>query len=481
MYLKPLISLVLLAIISSSLVGCSTDDDNSVENDKFVVAFKSPSTSFSEDEIDKEIQLVFSEPAPTDGHIELTLITTDLLYGEDKDFTTTPLQKDGVISIPIESGSSKTSFILHRNANGVTPENAEQSVSFSIAAVILPNGNGSSQGNTSIEVFFSEKASLGGTVNPDIGGPNEPNQVYVSLANARQTKVRRDRWDLGFYAGDGFYVKLNSSMYMFAGALNSTNIDEVTAADVTELKAKMNFLTEGSDQYVDDPSGDLDNTAIQPIDAQDENNAVYLLKLGNDIGTNTPSQGSVAVAGDERGFMKIRVLRRNDGYELQYAELDASSHESVMIPKRAGHNFSFFSLNNHSLVEVEPAKTAWDLNFSVNTEVLDLPDGGLSAYGFSDYVTTNTLAGVKAYRVSTIDFGYDKFSKSDIDQSAFQFDQRVIGSSWREVTPPERKLFDDVFYVLEDAGGNTYKLKFTAFENENGIRGYPEFKYELLN
>ena len=44
----------------------------------------------------------------------------------------------------------------------------------------------------------------------------------------------------------------------------------------------------------------------------------------------------------------------------------------------------------------------------------------------------------------------------------------------------DKVLIDNIFYVIKDPNGNIYKLKFTGLLNNNGARGYPEFKYELL-
>src|SRR5699024_8999730 len=105
----------------------------------------------------------------------------------------------------------------------------------------------------------------GSSIKPEVGGPNEPNQVYVSLKSERQTVVRRDSWDLGFYSGDQFRVILNGSLKMFAGAIEATDIDAVNEDDFDTLKPKMALLSSGSDQFVDDPSGDINKTAIGEI------------------------------------------------------------------------------------------------------------------------------------------------------------------------------------------------------------------------
>ncbi|WP_304158055.1 HmuY family protein, partial [Mesonia mobilis] len=106
--------------------------------------------------------------------------------------------------------------------------------------------------------------------------------------------------------------------------------------------------------------------------------------------------------------------------------------------------------------------------------------GGQTAYGFSDYVTTNVLAETKAYEVSANEnLNYQNFALEDIDENEFEIDQRVIGSNWRDVF--SQSVTPNLFYVIEDPDGNLYKLRFTALVNENGVRGYPSFEYSLLN
>lgn len=470
------LSLLFVALLA---ISCSNDDYPGQED--FVVAFEKTSDNYSGEEISKTINLVFSTPAPEDGTVDLIFNSETLLYGEDKDFSSEPSVSGGVISVPFSKGSSSTSFSIFKHTDVLPGE--EKSIKFDIAEVITPDFPAYTQGNTSLQVNFSESASLGGSISPEVGGPNEPNQVYVHLASQTETAVRRDVWDLGFYSGDGFYVKLNSSLYMFAGSLETTQMNAINSSSslVSELKNKMNFLVEGSDKFVDHPKGDLDKLAIQEISENDEENPVYLVKMGNEIGTDTPETGSVAVAGADRGWKKIRILRQGEDYLLQYANLDDTQFQETVISKTPGYSFTFYSMVNAQIAQVEPEAGSWDLNFTVNIEIENLPGtGSQTAYGFSDYVQTNSLGNVEAYRVSTNDFSYEDFTSSDIDENQLVKDQRIIGSSWRNTIPPDRGVLSTIFYVLKDSAGNYYKLKFTAMENENGLRGYPKFKYELL-
>lgn len=474
--MRNFLHLILCVVIVGSFSGCDKEDYPGIH--ELVVAFENPSERFAENEYEKNIKLVFSHPTPEDGMVKISFSATNLIYGEHDDFIINPEPIDGNIELFIPQESREVNFLVQRLTEVFPGE--DKQISFEIETVSMENIQVFSQGNTEMFLSFSERASMGGSINPEVGGPNQPNLVYVNLSAKSQTKIRRDVWDLGFYSGEDFHVRLNNSLYMFAGALDFTNIDEVSETDVSDLKPMMDFLIEGSDVYVDHPDGDLNKLAIHPISENDFENPVYLLKMGNEIGTETPEPGGVAVSGAERGWKKIRILRRGNAYLLQYADLNSSTHNEVEITKSDNFNFTFFSFTSENSVSVEPEHTEWDLNFTVSSGIAEFPGAGQTAYGYPDYVAINHLGDVQGYPVSVDSFRYSDFSLSDIEEEQFSSKQDIIGSDWRNTMPPNRGINTNIFYVIKDSKGNLYKLRFTALENENGERGYPEFEYRLL-
>lgn len=479
-----------LLVVLGTLYSCSNNDNN-INIDDFVVGFENPSEDLSHINGQKTITLSFSKAAPEQGIIHLSYAPQNLKYGKENDFTTNPSGEEGSIAVPVKQDSASASLTIHKFSKALPEE--KKSILFTIDNIELGTGDhltyGASGGNTSTTVNFSKSASLGGELKPEVGGPNEPYQVYVNLKSKEQTQVQRDSWDLGFYAGNEFRIKLNSSLKMFAAATTYTNIDKVNEDNIEELMPKMALLSPGSDQFVDDPSGNINKTAInEPVDKASKN-PVYLINLGDQLGEETPETGSVAVDKSDpdepekgkRGWKKIKILKKDDHYILQYANLEESSHHEVTIPKTPNYNFVFFSFTTNEIVDVEPQKSNWDLNFTTFTNTLELPGDigdGKSAYGYSDFVVTNRLGGVQAYQISTDEISYEDFSKDKIEQKKMEKDQRVIGDGWRDVF--EHAPTSDVFYAIQDAEGNLYKLKFTALVNEDGERGYPAFEYALL-
>ena len=274
----------------------------------------------------------------------------------------------------------------------------------------------------------------GASVAPNVGGPNEPNQVYIDLSSNTSATVQRDSWDLGFYSGTEFRVVINGSIYMAVTALTETDIDAVnsTNTEVLELQPKVAVGTfdAANTAYVDAPDGTITETAIAEISDTDTNNPVYLVNLGFEVGIETPATGSVAVSGDSRGWKKIRILRTGENYMLQYADLDDKTHQEMSISKNTDYNFTFFSFNTENEVNVEPETVNWDLNFTVFTNEII----GYGSYGYTDYVVNNNKANAQVYMVDTeidTDLTYADFTLANVIESNFTNDQRSIGSGWR--------------------------------------------------
>ena len=344
----------------------------------------------------------------------------------------------------------------------------------------------------------SDDDNKGGNVTPPVseavveatvGGPNQPNQVYIDLSTSAQTSIQRDSWDLGFATGSDFRVIINGSIKMAVKQLETTNIDEVQNSDSS---VAVGYSTDATWGYVDNPTGVLtgngggEGTAIAAISATESDNKVYLVNLGFEVATTPPASG-VALDGDARGWKKIRITRNGNGYTLQYADLDSTTHQTVNISKNADFNFTFFSLTAGQTVNVQPEKDKWDLNFTGFTNYYPFGSGSIT-YFFADFITTNIHGGTKAYMVLSSeedrDNDYAAFTIDSVvetDFTASSSDQRILGDTWRTSGGPAGgpTIRNDRFYVVKDAAGNVYKLKFLALSRD-GVRGYPVFEYELL-
>lgn len=185
-------------------------------------------------------------------------------------------------------------------------------------------------------------------------------------------------------------------------------------------------------------------------------------------------------------FKKIRVLRNGTGYTIQYANLGDNTFQTANVEKNSSYNFRFFSFASKGVVSVEPAKDRWDLVWGWSFyKALD--KGIWIPYAFSDLIFTNSMNGVQVAEVLNTTVSYESFSETHIAAQTFNTKRDAIGSNWRvtqtgEGLPPVGVL-KDRFYVVKDAAGNVYKLKFISFHAGNtdgGTRGYPKLEFKLV-
>lgn len=465
---KPILFASILSLIS--MVSCNSDDsstDNGSQN--MSVSFKTPSSTASSAE--SSIALVFSKPITSSGVITINYNEQDVVYGTD--YTLLPNGTSGVVEIPYSSGVTEVNFVFNKLIDAL--ENEDKSVTFTITS--LADSTISIQGNSSHLISFNPVASLGGNVLAEVGGSTQPNQVYFDFSSAHQQSVARDSWDLGFYSGNEYRVVLNGSIKMAVKQLEITDITQVVSSDET---VAVGTFEASNMVYVDQPYGNISGTAIAEISANEQENKVYLVNLGNAVPTSPASSGSVNTSGDSRGWMKIKINRASNGYQLLYAPITSTTFTEVNIPKQSAYNFTFFSLLNQQTVNVEPAKDAWDIKFTTFTNEIS----GYGSYFYSDFVLTNTKGGVTAYKVEETDtVNYANFSASNVDQNNFSTelakDQRVVGANWRSTQPLQ--LYNNVFFILKDASGNIYKFKFSQLQDPTtNERGFPKFEYKKL-
>lgn len=462
---KSITHILVIILVVFNFNSCS--EENTLQSDPFVVAFESLSANLVTIETDQTIALVYSETSIESGTVNIQINSENATYGID--FTTIPEPIGSTITLPISAGEIKNAIVFNK-LNPFLDETSR--IEFKITSINYQNSN--IQGYTNF--LLNASASLGGSMEPEVSGPNEGNQVFIDLSSKASILIQRDSWDLGFYCGDDFRVGINGSIYMAAAQLNVTDIDAVTQNSVSSLQSQVAIGTfnPANAAYIDAPSGSILETAIAEISDNDSDNKVYLINLGYEVGTATPAAGSVAIAGNHRGWKKIRILKEGENYKLQYANLNDTTHQEVILNKNTKFNFTFFSFNTNNVVSVEPEKDRWDISFTVFTNIIE----GAGSYGYSDFVTHNRKGGAKAYMVETAEFKYDDFNLNNVNENLLSEDQRLIGDKWRDVFTGSP--YNNRFFVIKDPNNNLYKIKFLALTNENGVRGYPKFEYKLL-
>lgn len=406
-----------------------------------------------------DVVLNLSRAADVATQVTLSLTTTGVTYG--KEFSTTPAAaSDGTITATIPAGGNSVSVKLNKTAGVFL--NGDESVSFKIKTV----GGSVVIGTTNeLKVSFAAITSTGTTLtlNGGEGGSAAVNSVFVDFSANTQTSVKRASWDLGFYSGTDFRVILNNTTAASVVAVNKTDINQVSASDVTAASLELGF-GKGTFSIFDDVNGDLTKTAIPAVSATDADNKVYVINRVGGSGTTS------AVA----DFYKIRVLRAAGGYTLQYAKINETTFKTLTIAKNTSYNFSYVSFDTGA-VTVEPTKDHWDMEWTYSIYYT-----GTTPYAFADLVFTNYLGNVSAAEVLTSTVTYDAYAASNVATTTFSTGRDVISSNWRATTGTVG-VKTDRFYVVKDGSGNVYKVKFISFTtNDGGTRGYPVVQYALV-
>lgn len=314
--------------------------------------------------------------------------------------------------------------------------------------------------------------SSGGIIEVDGGGAAYPNTAFIDLSSNSQTAVARESWDLAFASGSEFKVLINGTTGAMASATGETDINAVSAADMSAADSAalvLSFTNLEGILHVDDPSNPLSSPAISAISSTEGNNEVYFL-----------SRGASAV--DAKPFRKIRIIRNGEGYTLQHAEADATDFSSVDIAKDSDLNFVYFSFED-GIVDIEPGKGSWDIAWNAGTSTAAFPQAtnGILAYFYQDLVYHNMYGGAGAAEVLEEDIAYESFTEQDAEALIFNTTDRLtIGSNWRVTQPSPGEIKQDRYYIVKDAEENIYKVRFLSL-TKDGERGRPSLEFELVS
>lgn len=285
-------------------------------------------------------------------------------------------------------------------------------------------------------------------------------QTWFDLGSGQEMhKAPYTAWDLAFAADEsGWQVRLNSAKNMRVGNAGSVSFQSV--GDATGLEMRF-----------DDSDGDADSTAIRSwfqIEEGDTlySNAVFVVDLGIDLNLNA------------LGYRKMQLQKVDaDGYHIRYARMDGSDESEVVILKNPDYNFINFSFENGSVVQKEPPKTDWDLLFTQYTTMLY---DGNEPY---PYLLRGVL--INPFRVSVAvdkELKFEQIEQADVQQLQYSNAWDAIGYDWKyyDFDQQTYTVNTSVNYIIRDHSGSYYKLRFVAYINSQGERGYPVFEFSRI-
>ena len=443
--------------------GCGDDDGD--------LTYQSISVDFAVSAIGMEgssadIGLKLSRAAKEDLKVTVAMNSTDV---SASDIVVTPALENGKLVVSIPAGAATASF-TGAKAAGETPEG---SVKFLIESLSQTEGYkiGTTKETT---LSFTPIVSTGSEMQLEgkVGSENYRNIVYVDMSNNVQKQIDRKTWDLGFYCGDEFRVILNTSYKTLAAASGKTNFADVTLADAEKAPSLMGAMGgDGIEGISDDTSGDLSKTVFGDITSGSE---VFFVASEDNKATDNVEDRSL--------WYKVKITPSGDGYKVEYGNVADTTPKVAEIAKDPLYNFVGFSLASGETAEAQPEAKKWDFTWSYAAAWTTMASGEMLSFS-QDVITINTISGVEVATVMTETKSYADFKLADVGSAEFETDADIIGATWRTPAMPGTSggVKTDRFYVFKDCAENYYKLQFLSFgSGDNGERGRPELKYELL-
>jgi len=467
--MKKFLTYSLALLFAGTMASCSKSDPPLPDN---TINFTADKQGIDATTAEVEVKLSLSRNTDVAVPLTVTLLTTGVIYTTD--FITEPAAVNNSLSLTIPAGSSSVSFKVKKVAGAVL--NGTEKIAFSVSTA----GSSIVLGSTvKSELSFAAITSDGSTLTmngitaANEAGSSAGNSVYVDFSGNTQTPVNRGVWVLGFSSGSDFRVRLNNTNGTSAIILaDKTDLAAVTEAQITLADFDIPLGTAGAFGNIDNVYGDVTKDVISTVSATDASNKVYVVN---------PVGGSRTAVLNMDNLYKIRIVRKGEGYTLQYAKVKETTFKTIDIPKSGANNFDFvnFDAGTAKVVPVEPNKTKWDI---VWTWSIYYGGTGVDAYpyGFSDIVFSNNLGGVTLAEVLTSTVTYANYAEANIATTTFLNTRDVIGSAWRS-TSPATGVKTDRFYVVKDGSGNVYKLKFVSMgAGDGGVRGKPVIEYKLV-
>jgi hypothetical protein len=371
------------------------------------------------------------DPVSRDVTVKITYTAKGLTYTND--FTTTPASTNGAVLLTIPSGKRAAYFDIQVNSSYLPDAGDEINYQLDSAGTSMQLG-------AIREKLLISRSTVQKYINLD-RGTNGNNRIFINFDKHITAAFDRNSWDLGFYTGQENRVVLNSATGMLAYKLNKNNLNNVSAADTIGLAATLNFGSSTTYLNIDNPNGDLSQTAIASIANKPEENNVYIINRRQGVGNPAVS-----------AWKKIRILRNGTGgYTLQHADIQATSYTSVNITRDEAYYFNYISFEDGPVI-AEPKKEEWDIVWTSSTVSLNKPEETPDPY-FLHHVLHQNRNTKSAMGPSNID--YYSLSNSDVPGLAFNTNKTISDLNWISMI----RINND-YRIIRTSRNTLYKYRF---------------------
>ncbi|MBM3399021.1 MAG: hypothetical protein FJY15_00470 [Bacteroidetes bacterium] len=297
-------------------------------------------------------------------------------------------------------------------------------------------------------------------------GDNYENQVWFEFSTQKTASNAFGIWDIGFSWSEKNNIIINTGKHSAYAVtyVEGANFRDFSYVDVSK-----------HDWIFDNPNGHLDSLSFSgcwesyQMGKAKPKDRLYIINRGAD------SLGS-------KKFIKLKMLgREGASYHFQWGSLTDTVPHDVYISTKNDYNFAYFSFSDEKEVFNEPfTRDNWDMIITTYKQTVTEETLGITL----PYILRGVLTNPNKVKVlelnnivefNAIDLKYAKALVLSDFLNEIGYDWKTWSLTANKYTVNQKKIF-----IILDAKGNYFKMRFVDFYNDKGEKGYPKIVWELL-
>jgi predicted lipoprotein with Yx(FWY)xxD motif len=318
-------------------------------------------------------------------------------------------------------------------------------------------------------VFFIFEASSQSVLKNDSVtlGASYAKSVFYSLATGVAGEMNNADWDIAFAtSGRSVSILTNEAKGIELYTYRKANASGWAKVDTLGMLWKPLYNADTTWEY-----GAFNMDYVQKNYLYDYGWGIY---DPSTHGVTGDSLFIIKLAKDN--FMKIIIEKKPPTgiYTFKYAKLDGTGEKQVNVNSASypTKNFIYYSLIDNKILDLEPAKDAWDILFT--KYMTEMMQGNVKVQYPVTGVLINSSVTVAEYRAK----GLNQKTYETFKGLKFVTNTDEIGYDWKNFDNAtyQYKMVDTVLYFLK--GKSYYKLFFTNFAGSS--TGKIKFSYKSL-
>ena len=315
------------------------------------------------------------------------------------------------------------------------------------------------------KLYPQPKTSLGVQSQIFAMGENYANQLWFDFATQKTETNAFGIWHMGFSCDPSQpRVSINGGISASFGVARfaGSSFGKLTADSIKKVQ-----------WHFDNPNGDPDSSAfplafVKNGTQWEVNDYTYVIDLGDKIKDST-----------RYVQLKFNGCKPGQSYDFEYKNLEPNGFlRKQTITVNRNKNFVYYQFLEHRIVDNEPFNNdQWDILFTTYKE--SVPDANGVPY---PYVIRGVLINSKKVSVAQLDkVDFNTIDKAYASAVVYGKKQDEIGYDWKQYdqTAERYTMVPNRVYLIKTTDA-IIKMKFVDFYNDQGVKGYPNMAWEIL-